>query len=51
MSGILTPAEGSFWAEEVLMTNNATIALLLGVFVAALLTRFLTMFMAPRLMS
>ena len=51
MSGILHPADGSFWAEEVFLINNATIALLLGVFVAAVLTRFLTMLLAPRLMS
>jgi MscS family membrane protein len=51
MSGILHPADGSFWAEEMFLINNATITLLLGVFAAALLTRFLTMLLAPRLMS
>ena len=51
MSGIPQPAEGSFWTEEILLINNATVVLLLGILGAAILARVVTMIMAPRLMS
>ena len=50
MSGILQPAEGSFWAEELLFTNNATVVLLLSILAIAILTRIGVMVLAPRIL-
>ncbi len=37
MSGILEPAEGSFWAEELFLINNATLVLLFSILTIACL--------------
>ncbi|MEJ6530033.1 MAG: mechanosensitive ion channel family protein [Candidatus Poseidoniales archaeon] len=43
--------ESAFWMDEILGFNNLTLALLLGVVVIALLTRFFTMWLAPKLLK
>ena len=50
MSGILQPAEGSFWAEELFLVNNATLVLLFSILTIATLTRVGVMALAPRML-
>jgi len=45
----VTPAD--FWMDEILGFNNLTLAFLLGMVVIALLTRLLTMWLAPKLLK
>jgi len=50
MSGILEPAEGSFWAEELFLINNATLVLLFSILTVAVLARAGVMALAPRML-
>ena len=50
MSGILQPADGSFWAEEMFLVNNATLVLLISILIIAILTRAGVMAIAPRML-
>ena len=50
MSGILQPADGSFWAEEMFLVNNATLVLLFSILTIATLTRAGVMAPAPRML-
>ncbi|MBT60387.1 MAG: hypothetical protein CMA63_02390 [Euryarchaeota archaeon] len=48
---ILQPGSDSFWAEEIIGMNNLTVAILLGIFIIAVMVRMLTMMMAPRILK
>lgn len=50
MSGILNPVDGSFWADEVFLMNNATIVMLFGILTLSVFARLGVMALAPRIL-
>ena len=50
MSGILNPEDGSFWAEEIFLMNNATIVMLFGILTLSVFARIGVMALAPRIL-
>ena len=51
MANILQPAADSFWSEQILGLNNLTVALLAGIFLLAIVVRFITMWVAPKILT
>ena len=51
MSNILSPADNSFWSEQVLGLSNLTLAVLFGLLIVAIGMRFLTMKVSPKILK
>ncbi len=51
MSNLLSPAEDSFWSEQILGLTHLTLAVLVGLLLLAVATRFLTMRLSPRILK